>query len=37
MLNTTQLLFDVDQAINHSLDGLLVELHLHAFDTCGKN
>ena len=35
-LHTTQLLLDVDQSIDHSLDGLFVELHLNAFDACGR-
>ena len=33
-LDTAQLLLDIDQTINHRLDGLLVQLHLHAFDAC---
>jgi hypothetical protein len=36
-LDTAQLLLDIDQTINHRLDGLLVQLHLHAFDACRKH
>ena len=32
-LHATQLLLDVNKPIDHRLDGLLVQFHLHAFDS----
>jgi hypothetical protein len=36
VLHATQLFFNVDKAIHHSLDCLLVQLHLNASDACAQ-